>query len=122
MTAHLEIVGSPLASSRRVRFPLFGSTKYIVATHANYSLAGPASSSAPGCPVSPAQPGETIIVYGFGFGLPVTALTAGAASQSGSLPSLPVFQIGGLPATVNFSGLVSPGLYQFNVVVPAGVA
>jgi uncharacterized protein (TIGR03437 family) len=92
-------------------FPLFGSTSYIVATHANYSLAGPASLSAPGYPVSPAQPGETIIVYGFGFGLPVTALTGGAASQSGSLPSLPVFQIGGLPATVSFAGLVSPGLY-----------
>ena len=39
--------------------------------------------------------------------------------QSGSLPALPVVQIGGIPAVVQFAGLVSPGLYQFNIVVPA---
>ena len=33
----------------------------------------------------------------------------------------PVIRIGGIAATVSFAGLVSPGLYQFNVVVPGGV-
>ena len=40
--------------------------------------------------------------------------------QSGALAPLPTIQIGGMPATVQFAGLVSPGLYQFNVVVPDG--
>lgn len=39
--------------------------------------------------------------------------------QSGSLQVLPVIQIGGISASVQFAGLVSPGLFQFNVVVPA---
>jgi uncharacterized protein (TIGR03437 family) len=31
----------------------------------------------------------------------------------------PVIQIGGVTATVQFAGLVSPGERQFNVVIPA---
>jgi uncharacterized protein (TIGR03437 family) len=31
---------------------------------------------------------------------------------------MPVVHIGGVPATLQFAGLVSPGLFQFNVVVP----
>jgi uncharacterized protein (TIGR03437 family) len=30
----------------------------------------------------------------------------------------PVITIGGIPATVQFAGLISAGLFQFNVVVP----
>lgn len=100
-------------------FPLVGTTQYVVATHADYSLVGPTSLSSPGYPFTPAQPGETIILYGFGFGLPTTALVNGSSSQSGPLPSLPVTQIGGLPATVTFAGVISPGLYQLNVIVPS---
>jgi uncharacterized protein (TIGR03437 family) len=42
-------------------------------------------------------------------------------TQGGTLSPLPVITIGGVPATVTFAGLVSPGLFQFNVVVPASV-
>ena len=28
--------------------------------------------------------------------------------------------IGGVPATVQFAGLVAPGEYQFNILVPSG--
>lgn len=31
-------------------------------------------------------------------------------------------QIGGSPAVVQFAGIVSPGLYQFNVYVPTSAA
>jgi uncharacterized protein (TIGR03437 family) len=31
---------------------------------------------------------------------------------------MPVIRIGGTPASVQFAGLISPGLFQFNVVVP----
>ena len=30
--------------------------------------------------------------------------------------------IGGVPAAVQFAGLISPGLYQFNVVVPTNLS
>jgi uncharacterized protein (TIGR03437 family) len=99
-------------------FPLVGATQYVVATHADNSLVGPVSLSVPGYPFTPARPGETIVLYGFGFGLPTTALVNGSSTQSGSLPALPVVTIGGAPATVTFAGAISPGLYQLNVVVP----
>ena len=99
-------------------FPLVGATQYLVATHADYSLVGPASLSTPGYPFTPARPGETLLFYAFGFGLPSTSLVNGSATQSGRLPTVPVIQIGGLPATVSFAGVIGPGLYQLNVVVP----
>lgn len=37
------------------------------------------------------------------------------------LSPLPAVTIGGAPANVTFAGLISPGLFQFNVVVPANV-
>jgi trimeric autotransporter adhesin len=100
-------------------FPLFGATNYIVATHSDYSLLGPTSLSSPGYSFSPAKPGETILIYAFGFGLPSTQLVNGASSQVGPLPALPGIQIGGLSATVAAANVISPGLYQFNVVVPS---
>ena len=100
-------------------FPLAGSTRYVVATHADYSLIGPASLSVPGYPFTPAHAGETVLLYAFGLGLPANPIIGGSALQSGSLPTQPVIQIGGAPATVAFAGLISPGLYQINVVVPA---
>jgi|SRR5579872_739953 len=35
--------------------------------------------------------------------------------------SFPVVTIGGSPDVVGFAGLISPGLYQFNVTVPSSV-
>jgi uncharacterized protein (TIGR03437 family) len=90
-----------------------------VATHADYSLVGPVSLSVPGYPFTPAQPGETITIYGFGFGLPTTPLSNGSSSQSAALPVPPTIQIAGAPAMVTFAGLISPGLYQLNVIVPS---
>ncbi|HEX3747873.1 MAG TPA: SBBP repeat-containing protein [Bryobacteraceae bacterium] len=105
-------------------FLLFGATRYIAATHTDYALLGPASLSTPGYSFTPAKPGETIVLYGVGFGLPAppAQLVGGSSNQSGSLPVAPAIQIGNLPAMVTFYGVVSPGLYQFNVVVPAGAA
>jgi uncharacterized protein (TIGR03437 family) len=103
-------------------FLLLGSTKYDAATHTSGAPLGPASISVPGYSFTPAQAGETVALYTTGFGLPTTALTAGSSSQSGVLPSLPSVQIGGASATVSFAGVISPGLYQLNVAVPAGLA
>jgi uncharacterized protein (TIGR03437 family) len=101
-------------------FLLFNAAGYAAATHADGSLLGP-TSLYPGLS-TPAAPNETIIAYGVGFGLPVTALANGSSRQSGALPSNPVCQIGGDNAALSFAGLTSPGLYQFNLTVPAAAS
>jgi uncharacterized protein (TIGR03437 family) len=89
---------------------------YVLATHANGSLLGPATLY-PGS-TTPAKPGETVVVYANGFGPTSVPVVSGSGTQSGTLPTLPTIKVGGTAAAVLFAGLVSPGLYQFNVVVP----
>jgi uncharacterized protein (TIGR03437 family) len=60
-----------------------------------------------------------VVLYAIGFGLPVNPLVNGSSSQSGSLPSAPVCQVGGLPASAIVT-LISPGLYQVNLTIPPG--
>jgi len=98
-------------------FLLFSAAGYTAATHANGSLLGP-TSLYPGLS-TPAAPNEVIVVYGVGFGLPTTAIVNGSSTQSGTLPSNPVCQIGGSNAAVSFAGLISPGLYQINLTIPS---
>ena len=98
-------------------FLLFGKG-YIAATHVNYNLIGPATLY-PGAS-TPAAPGEPIVTYATGFGLPTTTLDGGLlGADSGVLPSVPVCTIGGNPAPVGYAGIVSPGLYQLNITVPS---
>jgi len=103
-------------------FLRLGDGVHIAAEHADYSLLGPASMSVPGYTFTPARPGETILLFGDGFGLPVSMLTAGSDVQTGALPTWPQVTIGGATATVQYAGLISPGLYQINVVVPLAAA
>lgn len=98
-------------------FFIFGGGPCLAATHADGSLIGP-TSLYPGLS-TPAQPGETIMLYANGFGATSTPVVGGSETQSGSLNPLPVITIGLAQATVDFAGLISPGLFQFNVVVPA---
>jgi uncharacterized protein (TIGR03437 family) len=93
-------------------FPGDGS-KYIVATHGNNNPIGT---------TSPAQPGEEIVLWGTGFG------STNPPAASGQLIAAPVelaktltVTVGGVPALVDFAGLVAPGLDQINVVIPAGL-
>ena len=99
---------------------IFGAGPYIAAVHQDGSLIGPASLY-PGS-TTPARPGETILLFANGFGPTSAPITAGSEQQSGSLPALPSVTVGGLSAQVQFAGLISPGLYQLNVVVPTGAA
>jgi uncharacterized protein (TIGR03437 family) len=109
------------AQAESPSFFAFGSGPYVAATHVNGNLIGPATLY-PGFS-TPAAPGETVVIYGNGFGATSTAVTAGAVSQSGTLSPLPVITIGGVAAQVQFAGLnVTPGEFQFNVVVPSTLA
>jgi uncharacterized protein (TIGR03437 family) len=98
------------AQALSLSFFVFGAGPYVAATHANGTLLGPAS---------PAKPSETIVLYANGFGTTSTPVASGAVSQSGTLSPLPVVKIGGIGAMVMFAGLnITPGEFQFNVVVP----
>ena len=99
----------------------FPGAKYAAATHADGSyLAGPALVQQ-GIPGTAAKVGETIVLYGTGFGATQPAISATApvpaALPLARLQDLSV-RIGGLDAAVAYAGLISPGVYQFNVVVP----
>jgi uncharacterized protein (TIGR03437 family) len=110
-TAHLQAVSPGLLR--------FYDNVHVAAEHADYSLLGPASLSLPGYTFTPAAPGETILLFCDGLGLPTSPLTAGSAVQTGVLPTpWPIVQIGELSSTVKYAALISPGLYQLNVVVP----
>jgi len=75
----------------------------------------------PGAASRPAHPGETIVLYGVGFG-PVTPIVeAGEVVQQSNALTMPVqIFFGQIAARVSYAGLASGtvGLYQFNVVVP----
>jgi uncharacterized protein (TIGR03437 family) len=82
----------------------------VAALHLDYSLVSS---------TSPAQPGETIILYGTGFGPTNPASpTAQLVSTPAVLANSVLINIGGMNAPASFAGLVGPGTYQFNVTVP----
>ena len=94
---------------------------HVVGTHLNGTDIGPATLY-PGL-TTPAKPGETIVIYGNGFGPTSTPVVSGAATQSGTLSPTPVITIGGIQANVRFAGLnTAPGEFQFNVDVPSNLA
>jgi uncharacterized protein (TIGR03437 family) len=72
----------------------------------------------PGLTTVPAKPGENVSIFATGFGQPATPVT-NQLTGSGALATMPSITIGGIPATVTFAGLVAPGEYQFNVVIPS---
>ena len=107
------------AQAQSPSFFVFNGGPYIAATHADGTYIGPATLY-PGLS-TPAHPGETVVIYADGFGQTSTPVVGGSESQSGTLVPPPAVAIGGMPATVVFAGLVSPGEFQFNLVVPASL-
>src|SRR5262249_22194531 len=97
-----------------------GGTQYVTAVLSDGSYALPAG-AIPGASTPPARAGETMTLYGIGFG-PVTPSTpAGQVASGNSQLLLPVqFLFEQAAATVSYAGLSpgSVGLYQFNLTVP----
>jgi uncharacterized protein (TIGR03437 family) len=108
------------SQAESLSFFVFDTAGYVVGTHLNGNDLGPASLY-PGL-TTPTQPGEEVVLYANGFGPVSSQVVKGSETQSGSLPTLPVITIGGTQANVLFAGLVEPGLYQFNVIVPQSAA
>lgn len=93
------------------------SSPYVLAQHLDGSLIGP-TNLYPGSS-TPARPGEIIVLYANGFGPTTTQVISGSSVQGGTLSPLPVVKVGGITATVQYAGLIAPGEFQFNVIVPA---
>lgn len=92
---------------------------HVAATHALGSYVG-AVNSLPGVSTTPAAAGETVVLYATGFGTTNPLQVTGLAVTGVEAVANPVtVTIGGIAATVSFSGLIGPGLYQINVVVPS---
>ena len=100
----------------------FANGKYVAALHTNYAYVGAAGLIA-GVTTTPAAPGETILLYGTGFGPTDPATPTGQlVTTAAQLPAGAVaVTIGGVAATVGFAGLTESGLYQFNVTVPSSL-
>lgn len=77
----------------------------------------------PGVASAPATPGETLVLFGSGFGdmTPFNIPIAGQIPSTLGTLSFPVtVKVGGIDSQVTFQGVVPGfvGLYQFNIVVP----
>jgi uncharacterized protein (TIGR03118 family) len=101
-------------------FFVWDTAPHIAATHGDYSAIGTATSTPPG---TPAKPGETIVLWGNGFG-PTNPAAVNGQVQAGAAPmvQMPTIQFSSLNGTVAFAGLTGTGLYQINVTIPSGVA
>jgi len=86
-----------------------------------YDIIGPVSSPF-GYPTVPAAAGDTIELFGVGFGPTNPAVPAGQPF-SGAAPAVsPVtIFINGTAITPAFAGLTEAGLFQFNITLPQGL-
>ena len=128
-TVSVEVV-MPRGKSDAVIFPLSavapaffvldpGGRKYAAAVFAEGSYVGPAGLLGGGATTRPAKPGDILQLYATGLGQTSPQAPDGVIITTAyPLKTKPVVTVGGSPATVQFAGLVSAGLYQINIVVP----
>jgi uncharacterized protein (TIGR03437 family) len=101
-------VSIPLATFQPAFFTL--ADEYVAAIRADGSVADTSA---------PIAPGENVVVYGTGFG-PTAPEVAADVAVTGAVPLANTARIwvDTTEVSLAFAGLVSPGLYQFNFVVP----
>ncbi len=99
-----------------------GGVQYAVALFPDNATYVLPTGAIPGVASRPAVPGDTIILYGIGFGPVTPAIPPGqVVGQSNGLAATLSISIGSATALVSYAGLTAGavGLYQFNVVVPS---
>jgi uncharacterized protein (TIGR03437 family) len=100
-----------------------GGVQYAVAQFADGVYVGRPNLIA-GAAFRPAKAGDTIVMYGIGFGAVTPAIASGQITgAANALPNV-VVRLGGVAAQTAYAGLAGSfvGLYQFNIVIPAGLA
>ena len=86
-----------------------------------YDILGPTGSSL-GYATVAAKAGDTVELFGVGFGPTNPAVPAGQAFSGAAPATNPVnLLINNVSVTPSFAGLSSAGLYQINLAVPAGL-
>ncbi|MEP7353551.1 MAG: RHS repeat-associated core domain-containing protein [Acidobacteriota bacterium] len=85
----------------------------------SYAYVGPSGLLGSAATTTPATPGQVLTLYATGLGPTNPAYPGGQIIQTAA-PTANTVQvsIGNLPASVQFAGIIAPGLYQLNVVVP----
>jgi uncharacterized protein (TIGR03437 family) len=86
-----------------------------------YDILGPTGGSL-GYSTVPAKPGDSVIIFGVGFG-PTTPSVAAGQTFAGAAPlANPVsILVNGVSVAPVFAGLSAAGLYQFNLTIPSGL-
>ena len=98
-----------------------GGKQYVVALFSDGATYVLPPGAIGGVPSRRAKPGESITLYGIGFGAVTPSIPAGqVVQQANTLASQLHMQFGQTEAMVGYDGLApnAVGLYQFNVVVP----
>jgi uncharacterized protein (TIGR03437 family) len=98
-----------------------GSIQYVVALFPDNATYVLPTGAIAGVPSRPAKAGDTITLYGVGFGAVTPITPAGQVVEAGNSLALPfILRFGSTEAMVSYAGLgpALVGLYQFNVVVP----
>ena len=91
--------------------------KYVAAVRADGAYVAPPNLIS-GMATVPAKPGDTVLLFGTGFGPTTPPSPTGQLINPAPLANPVTVRIGGAAAITQFAGIVSPGEYQFNVVVP----
>jgi uncharacterized protein (TIGR03437 family) len=107
-------------NSQSIAPALFVNGSYVAALHANNTVVGPTTLVANNS--TPAAPGETIVIFGTGFGNTTPKAVSGAVVVGAApLDLTPAVLFDNVPAHVVFAGLIATGVYQINVIVPTGL-
>jgi uncharacterized protein (TIGR03437 family) len=117
-------LSTPFTATRAAVAPAFFplSAKYVLAAHADGTVIGPPG-AASGVDTTPAAPGETIVIYGTGFGATATPAPAGEiVTAPATLANDVTVTIGGQSAHLTYEGRVGSGLDVLGVTVPPGSA
>src|ERR1017187_5568190 len=92
--------------------------KYVAAVRSDGPYIGPANLFGTALATVPAHPGDVLLLFGTGFGPTNPATPIGTTFGTANPTAAVTATFGGVPATVQFAGLVAPGEYQFNILVP----
>ena len=119
------VTSSVMLAPQGPSLSLLGDEKHvageILTPDGGYDLVGPANTFS--YATRPVKAGETLVLYGVGFGATSPPVPAGQLFSGSAPTASPVtVTIGGLAAKVSFAGIMEAGLYQINVTVPAAAS